>query len=1639
MPASPELKVQNRYQTLEVDSMEGHAEEASSRSVTSKDPTKGRGVNPHRPTSTHTGNGVVVDGGPVPFCPIPPGTGRQSRRASGSFHQRSSAAGKKDPAPQTPAGGSVAIGQAVSKAGVQQRLNPVNPERLKLKAPEGGPAGQSVSAPGPVRPAIPVHQGELPGQSEPGADPEGSAIQIPESESTGLSEPGVNPRRSTVEVPACASQKDQSIPASGPVIWEPGGVKNTKPEGLAWTACTTQPSERPHGPSYFLPGKVEGRPALFLIDTGCTTNLLGKHIFDRLPERVRSQLVECDHHGTMADGTRLPFYGVIQLNLRVKEMVIEEKLVVSRINEDVILGMPFLATHRCTIDFGRPAVVVDGKEIECTDRHGRRLICSVQLVRDTTIPPETEMALPCRVTAKEYSPMGLIEGKTDGLLLASSLNCPDSHGKVMIRCMNPASQPLQIRAGTTVGTYTAVDRTDVSEEGQEQGMSDLDSKVDLPEHLKELYSKARQNCGTGDQEEQLSRLLTRYQDVFSMGDGDVGRTSLVEHSIPVIGGTRPIRQPPHRLGPEKEAEAERQVQELLQRGLIEPAYGAWSSPVVLVKKKDGTWRFCVDYRRLNSVTQQDAYPLPRIDESLDALAGSKYFSTLDLVSGYWQVPMDSDAQDKSAFITRAGLWKWKVLPFGLTSAPATFQRLMEQVVHGLHWKTLLLYLDDIIVIAPDFQTHLTRLGEVFDRLRQAGLKLKPTKCELLQTEVRYLGHVVSQHGVATDPEKIDAVARWPVPTGLKELQAFLGTVGYYRQYIEAFATVAKPLTKLTGTGEAWMWTEDQQRAFEMLKQCLVTAPVLGYPDPGLPYVLDTDASKDGVGAVLSQIQEGKERVIGYYSKTLSPPEKNYCVTRRELLAVVKGMKHFRPYLYGRTFELRTDHASLMWLCRRREPSDQVARWLEALAEFKYTISHRAGPKHGNADGLSRRPCGDCKQCQRIEERDGGPTWSEIQQELEPHSQIEARPIQDNMPSPLQLSKEQSTGGGAVATIYKLIETGEGLSKEQLELGSAELRKLYQRRPSMRINSQKVLEIQVVVNGRPRWNAICPGQNRTALIWQTHQMSHSGVGRTIGRLQLTWYWVGLTADVRRVIRTCEVCQKAKSGGTQSVSGHQRLFAGRPWQKVAVDLVGPLPETQAKNRWILVLTDHFTRWQDALPLPDATAPTVATVLDERVFCYFGLPEQIHSDQGAQFESQLMEELCALWRIDKTHTTPYHPQSNGVVERNNRGLGDSLRTLLLSRGQDEWDQLLPQIMRAFRGTPHSATGETANMMMLGRELRLPDQLQFHPPPAEVEPQQEYSLRMAERLSAVHEMLREQQKEIRQEDQEEPLLFSPGDMVWLENRRRKRGENPKLQAKFLGPYVVIEAWANHTYEIERHGQSSIQNECRLKAYRPCPEEVGRAPVTLEPNRRPNMRGATRRRERTPSPEPWLFPPIPPPEPRSNQPAERAPQADPAPAGPALADPALAESSREAEKTTRPTEIEHRVPEGSGDRNPTRQSPTVPASDSTPARRTPEGEGRPRRETRRPIRLQDYECYALSPATPPDRPEKTSLDTAMSTQTEVLATLGQEQHIWPELFSGVHTHPLAPEYVSKKERPSWTCAHLHKRLPEGKTCCQAI
>lgn len=550
--------------------------------------------------------------------------------------------------------------------------------------------------------------------------------------------------------------------------------------------------------------------------------------------------------GVLADGSQMPIVEKLKLEGKLRDLQFEDEFLVGYIRDEVILGIPFLEKHQCIINFGTPTITINGKTLTCSDRHGNLLATKVQVVRPVKIPPRAEVMLKGRLCVPLSGCAGVIEGlesnPRQGIMVAASYSKPNEAREVFIRCMSPHEEATVIASATCIAVFQEVDGVPIEnvmfnqitsgdEQNNTHGAESPRPSMSAPIHTKELTGAAIEHCTTNEERSAVVALLNKYSDVFSKGDDDMGCTNLVEHSIPTKPNTRPIRQPPRRLGYETESEVTRQLKDLESRGLISPADSAWSSPVVLVKKKDNKWRFCVDYRQLNAATTQDAYPLPRIDDSLDALSGSQLFSTLDLLAGYWQLPLDTDARQKSAFVTRNGLWKWHVLPFGLTSAPATFERLMERVLRGFHCKSLLLYLDDIIVFSPDFKSHIHRLQLVFERLRAANLELKPSKCELFKKEVKYLGHVVSSAGVATDPEKVVAVKNWPIPKCLTEVKAFLGTIGYYMRYCPDFASLAKPLHRLTAKATPFQWTPECNQPFEVLKHCIITAPILGYPDP----------------------------------------------------------------------------------------------------------------------------------------------------------------------------------------------------------------------------------------------------------------------------------------------------------------------------------------------------------------------------------------------------------------------------------------------------------------------------------------------------------------------------------------------------------------------------------------------------------------------------------------------------------------------------------------------------------------------------------------------------------------------------------------------------------------------------------------
>ena len=853
-------------------------------------------------------------------------------------------------------------------------------------------------------------------------------------------------------------------------------------------------------------------------------------------------------------------------------------------------------------------------------------------------------------------------------------------------------------------------------------------------------------------------------------------------------------------------------------------------------------RFCIDYRKLNDVTVKDGYPLPRIDDCLDTLAGAKWFSTMDLSSGYWQVEMEKGSKPKTAFVTRSGLYEFNVLPFGLASAPATFERLMEEVMRGIQWEECLIYLDDIISFGTTFDQELERLIRVFERLKQANLKLKPSKCHLFQTSVHFLGHTVSRDGVSTTDEKIKAVKDWPQPKNVKEVRSFMGLCSYYRKFVQDFAKIARPLHDLTKKNSKFCWTEECALAFENLKTALITAPILAYPlEDGL-FVLDTDASKEAVGAVLSQEQEGQEKVIAYFSKSLNCHERQYCITRKEMVAVVYATRKFKSYLIGRPVKLRTDNAAVRYMMSFKEPEGQLARWLEELAAYDLQLIHRAGRSHSNADTLSRHPCHQCGRHELInpasEGRDGlaGESKDTVDnlctavtrhQEKQASQKEPQRAIWLEGWEALEIRDSQLRDAN-IKLVMEAIDRGQNKPEWTSVSGeSQELKTLWGQWNRLAIIEGILYRKWENEDGTQRWQMVVPQEKKEEVLHHTHDSpaaGHLGVTRTMERIKQEFFWVGIRKDVRQYCKRCDPCAARKMPAGAPKAPMKEYMSGTPMERIAVDVLGPLTRTRNGNQFVLVIGDLFSKWTEAIAMPNQEAKTVARAVAERWICSWGTPRFLHSDQGRNFESELFRAVMEQFDIKKTRTTPLHPQGNGMVERFNKTLLQML-TSYTQGHPDEWDEHLRFACMAYNSSVHATTGFTPFKLLFGREMRLPIHMLTGDPNLaddDLDGYETYVDELKGKMKAAHEIARKTMKKNmklykdRYDARALPRALEVGQAVWVYKPYRKKGVCPKLQCKWDKVYVVTEKLDDVLYRVQKgkKGKGQVVHIQRLMPY---------------------------------------------------------------------------------------------------------------------------------------------------------------------------------------------------------------------------------
>ena len=762
----------------------------------------------------------------------------------------------------------------------------------------------------------------------------------------------------------------------------------------------------------------------------------------------------------------------------------------------------------------------------------------------------------------------------------------------------------------------------------------------------------------------VQKVLHDYSTVFSSKSTPVNVARLPPAEIHLTCET-PIRQRSYRMPHSKRETVEKCIDEMLKDGIIRPSHSPYASPITLVPKKDGSTRFCVDYRKLNAVTRKDAYPLPHIQDIFDAVQGCSIFSTLDLKSGYWQVPMAHDSIEKTAFTCHKGSYEWLRLPFGLTAAPAIFQRAMNEVMAGLLGKCMLIYIDDLIVFSRTREEHADHLRQVFERLSVAGLQVKPSKCSFEKEEIDLLGYVISKDGIKPQEEKLSAIRNLAPPVDVKSVRSFLGMTGYYRSCVKDYATIALPLTELTKAKQPFVWGEEQQIAFNTLKLALTTAPILAHANPRKAYILYTDASDKAIGAILVQKNDdGMECVIAYLSHKLSETQRRWATIEREGFAVIYALKRFHPYLFGAQFEIHTDHKPLKSLFSAEIRNSKLQRWAIQISEYGAPIMYHPGKLNIRADMLSRIAAVTT---------------------ADPKVQLEFT----EMPTPWQVDK---------------IDPGELYSAQKDEYQD----ELIEARQDVD-GSTYILQNGLLHSiGEPHKNAgvyarlILPHVYRQRVIDRCHQeVGHAGYVKTLARVQECYVWKGMRRAIRVYLSHCVHCRVLTPPMEYAQRGEVPV-PPRPFHTWGMDLVGPFPRDQKGQQYLLTAIDHLTGWAEAIPIASKKTANVLAAFNTHIVSRYGSPSILVTDRGGEFSSSIFEKWLAEWGIEHRMTSPYHPQTNGKCERFN-GTIQALLLKLTGGNPRQWSVCLNEALLAYR-TNINPDGISPYVATFGQRPRLP-----------------------------------------------------------------------------------------------------------------------------------------------------------------------------------------------------------------------------------------------------------------------------------------------------------------------------------------------
>ena len=1123
----------------------------------------------------------------------------------------------------------------------------------------------------------------------------------------------------------------------------------------------------------------------FLVDTGATICTLEEGMIPEI--NVNNK----ERRQVKGVGGKISTRGVITLGLKIGQALLHQRFHILPKGQGIpkkgIIGLDLLMATQAVIDLQKEALRcrIAGREQEIPFK---KTAGGVTL----KIPPRCQMN--CRLPVKTKGKV-VIEPQqlSETVFLARTLT-EAVEGQAMCLVINTGQEEVILRNCTVDATGVGRKETRQTRQCTERRWEKIQKELRIG-HLP-----------TGEQR-LIKELCRKYHQIFQIEGDKLSVARIGKQKIKIKPGTIPVYKKPYRNPYHQKNIILEHIDKLKQDDIIEPSTSPWNSPLVLVPKKskgpDGKrqYRVCIDYRGVNSVIEQDRYPLPNIQEIMDQLGKSKYYTCMDLSQGYYQVELEEDSRPITAFISPEGEhYQLTRMPMGLSTSPAAFSRLMTLAMAGIKGTRCLIYLDDLIVFSRTITEHIKNLEEVFKRLQQANLKIHPKKTHFLQEMVVFLGFQIDKHGIRVDPEKTKVIKEWPKPQGKKELQQFFGLANFYRQFIENFALKALPLSNMLKKGGNKEWTVECDAAFETLKKELCSNQVLDYPDFDKEFIIYTDASRDALGAVL---QNANGRPVHYASRTLKDAESRYATVEKELLAIVFATKVFRPYLMGRKFTIRTDHAPLKWLFGMNDPSSRLTKFRLHLEEYDFSVEHVPGRQNAAADALSRIPMKLGKRANKEMDKLSAIFASEEPAQLLVTTRAQTKAHRDEVESAgVPMSKKpENTWRVRFNTQVRHIQINERrkevtinpkwdgarLIKEwQRPIDTVAIMKKEREEAATLLKAAKAINVKVLVI--PGVIELTSKQDKQRAITEAHEYptaGHAGVGRTYATMRRQYYWPSMHRDICERIKNCPDCRRMKKLTEPKIPQTLTETPGEPFEKIYLDLVGPIdPVSKTGNMYILVIKDDFSKYIVVTPLKRKTAEKVAQAFVKEWILKFGTPLKVVTDRGTEFRG-ITEEVFSSLRINHAKSTPFHHQTVGSLENSNKTLANFLR--IYAKERVTWDEWLPFFAFAFNSTVNCTTTYTPFEILFGRLCRRPTAQQTK----SREPPQSYAAyvdKLAYALRTTYKSVRTAMTHMKTSNlqrtniQAQDRKLAVGDEVYL-----KRGNRKKMDAVMDGPFEVI------------------------------------------------------------------------------------------------------------------------------------------------------------------------------------------------------------------------------------------------------------